>query len=181
MTDINVVSRTQHIIVDPASNSVSVTNSGPPGPGGAPGVSGVASATTTTDTGGFYVSDNVEGQLQELGENREVQDDAITDHESRIGVNENALTDHESRIDTNETALAGQVVTNGAVSGEITSLDGRVDAVELAVTAIEALNVVQQNAIDTNDDAILVNTNAIDNLVVALDALADRVEALENP
>lgn len=37
-TDINVISRTQHITVDPASGSVSVINAGPMGPGGPSGV-----------------------------------------------------------------------------------------------------------------------------------------------
>jgi hypothetical protein len=34
MGELNVVSKTQHIIVDPASSSVAVINAGPPGPGG---------------------------------------------------------------------------------------------------------------------------------------------------
>ena len=32
--EINVVSRTQHIIVDPASSAIAIINAGPPGPGG---------------------------------------------------------------------------------------------------------------------------------------------------
>jgi hypothetical protein len=32
--EINVVNRTQHIIVDPASSAISVINAGPAGPGG---------------------------------------------------------------------------------------------------------------------------------------------------
>lgn len=34
MSEINVISRTQRIIVDPASSSVAVINVGPAGPGG---------------------------------------------------------------------------------------------------------------------------------------------------
>lgn len=40
MSQINVVSRTQRIIVDPASSGVSVINVGPQGPGGPIGVTG---------------------------------------------------------------------------------------------------------------------------------------------
>jgi hypothetical protein len=40
MSEINVVSRTQRIIVDPASSSVSVINAGPQGPGGPAGAPG---------------------------------------------------------------------------------------------------------------------------------------------
>lgn len=38
MSEINVISRTQTIIVDPASSSVAVINAGPMGPAGPPGV-----------------------------------------------------------------------------------------------------------------------------------------------
>lgn len=38
MSEINVISRTQQIIVDPASGSVALINAGPIGPTGAPGV-----------------------------------------------------------------------------------------------------------------------------------------------
>lgn len=37
MSDINVRSSTQKIIVDPASSSVAIVNAGPPGPGGPTG------------------------------------------------------------------------------------------------------------------------------------------------
>lgn len=40
MSTINVLSRTQKIIVDPASSQVTVINAGPIGPGGPAGVSG---------------------------------------------------------------------------------------------------------------------------------------------
>ena len=40
MTDVNVISTTQKIYVDPASSSVSVTNAGPIGPQGPAGSAG---------------------------------------------------------------------------------------------------------------------------------------------
>lgn len=49
MTDINVVSKTQKIIVDPASSSVSVINAGPIGPGGSDGADGIGMGTGVTD------------------------------------------------------------------------------------------------------------------------------------
>ena len=39
-SDINVISRTQHIIVDPASSAVVAINAGPIGPGGPAGQAG---------------------------------------------------------------------------------------------------------------------------------------------
>lgn len=46
MSEINVISRTQQIIVDPASGSVAVINAGPIGPTGAPGVISWTAART---------------------------------------------------------------------------------------------------------------------------------------
>jgi len=49
MSDINVISRTQKIIVDAASSSVSVINIGPQGP---PGVSGISASLSSYTVGG---------------------------------------------------------------------------------------------------------------------------------
>ena len=54
--EINVISRTQHIIVDPASSSVSVINAGPIGPGGPVGVTNWATARTIETVSGTTYS-----------------------------------------------------------------------------------------------------------------------------
>jgi len=48
--EINVISRTQHIVVDPASSSVAVINAGPPGPGGPIGQVSTAAMDQAIDT-----------------------------------------------------------------------------------------------------------------------------------
>lgn len=48
--EINVVSRTQHIIVDPASSAIAIINAGPPGPGGPTGEVSTAAMNQAIDT-----------------------------------------------------------------------------------------------------------------------------------
>jgi hypothetical protein len=48
--DINVINRTQHIIVDPASSSISVINEGPQGPGGPIGEVSIAAMNQAIST-----------------------------------------------------------------------------------------------------------------------------------
>lgn len=50
MSEINVISRTQTIIVEPTSGSVSVINAGPPGPGGPTGQVSTAAMDQAIDT-----------------------------------------------------------------------------------------------------------------------------------
>ena len=50
MSDINVISRTQRIIVDPASSSVAVISVGPMGPGGPIGQVSTAAMDQAIDT-----------------------------------------------------------------------------------------------------------------------------------
>jgi len=52
MSDINVISRVQKIIVDAASSSVSVVNTGPPGPRGYTGATGSTGLTGATGATG---------------------------------------------------------------------------------------------------------------------------------
>jgi hypothetical protein len=48
--EINVISRTQHIIVDSASSSISLINEGPPGPSGPIGEVSTAAMNQAIDT-----------------------------------------------------------------------------------------------------------------------------------
>ncbi len=63
MSDINVVQRTQMIVVDVASASVSVINTGPQGPTGA----STASQVSVTDSGAYFTGSDLETILQEIG------------------------------------------------------------------------------------------------------------------
>lgn len=47
MGDINVTQKTQKIIVDPSTSSVSIINAGPAGPSGTPAVNGIPAGGTT--------------------------------------------------------------------------------------------------------------------------------------
>lgn len=47
MSEINVVSRTQHIIIEPTSKSVAIINAGPQGPAGPAGSHPIPAGGTT--------------------------------------------------------------------------------------------------------------------------------------
>jgi hypothetical protein len=66
MTAVEVIQRTQQIIVSPADNSVTVVNAGPVGPKGTTGSKGiVTSAIAPTDTEVLWVDTTVSGVVFE--------------------------------------------------------------------------------------------------------------------
>lgn len=66
MTTVEVLQRTQQIIVSPADNSVTIVNAGPVGPQGATGAKGiVTSATAPTDTTVLWVDTTSSGVVFE--------------------------------------------------------------------------------------------------------------------
>jgi hypothetical protein len=99
MSDVNVISRTQRIVVAPASSSVSVISTGPTGPTGPPGPahpSGVSEITgiscrgtvpTVIPPGGLgqvITLDPVNGILEKLGTDVEIVDAGASTHQLRI-------------------------------------------------------------------------------------------------
>jgi hypothetical protein len=69
MSDINVISRVQRIIVDAASSSVSVVNTGPPGPRGYTGATGPNGPTGSTGATGATGAAGADGTIPSVIKN----------------------------------------------------------------------------------------------------------------
>ena len=93
MSEINVISRTQHIIIDPASTTVQVINGAPRGAvpeSGLPVVSGLSHRGTATQaipqgaTGGNIILNPTAGQIIKVGTDVEIVDVGATTYQMRV-------------------------------------------------------------------------------------------------
>lgn len=173
MTDITVVSRAQHIIVDPISKSVSVINAGPQGPQGPAGVGGTAAGTLVTDAGDWFVTSNVEDVLQEIGASLDVRDNTIVDHETRIVTAEAKIVDNDQRISAVEQKSNDN---ESDVSNLASGVSANASAIQANASAIQA-NDSNIAAVDSSLSSSLVTLNSI---VYQLDSLSTRVDELES-
>lgn len=155
MGDINVVARAQHIIVDTPTNSVAVVSVGPPGPAGPPGVGGTAAGTLVVDNADWFLGDNVELILEEIGQSLQDRDTAIADHEARLGVNEVKISDNDLRLSTVEGVASGNT---SEIASEIARIEGIVSTGDSTLA----------DGITQNTGDIASNLSAINQLVIDL-------------
>lgn len=191
-SDITVVARTQHVIVDPISNSVSVVSAGPQGPPGPVGITGPADGVSVADLANHFTDTNVEDVLAEIGVALTVNHDDVDANTARIIVVETGVADNAAQIVSNHSE---QVILNSAfnalgsansaaivvVETRLTDVEGLVAALETWKTGVDAQNTLQTNQILSLDG--VVNNLIQDDVTIngRVNDIEARLDALENP
>lgn len=181
MGDINVVARTQHIIVDTPTNSVAVVSVGPPGPAGPPGVGGTAAGTLVVDNADWFLGDNVELILEEIGQSLQDRDTAIADHEARLGVNEVKIADNDLRLSTVEGVASGNTSEIARIEGIVSTGDSTLaDGITQNTGDIASnLSAINQLVIDLSEKLSLTGGNMTGALsVIDIDQASDPGQAV---
>ncbi len=153
------VVRTQKIVVNPTSRSVSVINAGPLGPPGAQGIQGPQGVQGPTGSGA--TDPTVYTRLTSVESKNTTQDGRLDTNESKNTTQDTRLTSVEGVNTTQDGRITSTENTNTWQGSEIAGLDGRLDTAESNDTAhntrftnVEAVNTYQGAEIANLDGRI---------------------------